>query len=399
MPRWNAGAGIAAAEAGLAEAAAALAQGAPGADDRYAAALARFESASAGDFESRLSNTLAQVGLSPDPGDQPVATLSGGQEARRRAGRHPPLALRHHAARRADQRPRLRWAVPARGDGQPPARRHGDRLARPGLLGTHRDGRARARRAHPRRAPLRRRLGRLRVRAGHGACARSRGVRRVRVTSAPSCASGPSASGSGRRRVSHGRSASRGTTTRPNATSASSGPRISRDGPAAPSEHWTRSSRSRSRGRAGICGSPSARRPLGRCRGPAGGCGRGAGRLHARAVHGGHRLGRSRRPRRANGSGKTTLVDAAARPAAPALGHAPHGPRRRRRRAGPGSAHPAGRRPLADSFTRATGLPPTRPAASSPSSASGPTPCSGRRPRSRPVSAPGPSWRPSPRSA
>jgi ATPase subunit of ABC transporter with duplicated ATPase domains len=75
-------AGIAAAETALADAAAALSEGAPGADDRYAAALARFESASAGDFESRLSNTLAQVGLASDLLAQPVATLSGGQEAR-----------------------------------------------------------------------------------------------------------------------------------------------------------------------------------------------------------------------------------------------------------------------------------------------------------------------------
>ncbi len=75
-------AGIAAAEAALADAAAALSEGAPGADDRYAAALARFESASAGDFESRLGNTLAQLGLSPDLLAQPLDTLSGGQEAR-----------------------------------------------------------------------------------------------------------------------------------------------------------------------------------------------------------------------------------------------------------------------------------------------------------------------------
>ncbi len=75
-------AGIAAAETGLAEAAAALSAAAPGADDRYAAALARFESASAGDFEGRLSHTLAQVGLSPDLMEHPLSTLSGGQESR-----------------------------------------------------------------------------------------------------------------------------------------------------------------------------------------------------------------------------------------------------------------------------------------------------------------------------
>ncbi len=75
-------AGVAAAEAGLLDAAAGLAEGAPGADDRYAAALARFESLSAGDFESRLTSACAQVGLTPDVVEQPLATLSGGQEAR-----------------------------------------------------------------------------------------------------------------------------------------------------------------------------------------------------------------------------------------------------------------------------------------------------------------------------
>ena len=45
-------------------------------------ALARFESISAGDFEARLTSTLEQVGLPPALAGQPVATLSGGQEAR-----------------------------------------------------------------------------------------------------------------------------------------------------------------------------------------------------------------------------------------------------------------------------------------------------------------------------
>ncbi len=75
-------AGVAAVEAELSAAASFLAAGGPGADDRYAAALARYEAASAGDFEARLVSACAQVALPPDVAEQPVSTLSGGQEAR-----------------------------------------------------------------------------------------------------------------------------------------------------------------------------------------------------------------------------------------------------------------------------------------------------------------------------
>ena len=74
--------GVAAVEVELAEAATALADGAAQADDRYGAALTRYEKMSAGDFEARLVRTCAQVGLPPDLNQQPVSTLSGGQEAR-----------------------------------------------------------------------------------------------------------------------------------------------------------------------------------------------------------------------------------------------------------------------------------------------------------------------------
>jgi ATPase subunit of ABC transporter with duplicated ATPase domains len=74
--------GIAAAEADLFAAAAALGAGGAQADDRYAAALARYESISAGDFEARLVTTLGQVGLPVPLAGQPVATLSGGQGGR-----------------------------------------------------------------------------------------------------------------------------------------------------------------------------------------------------------------------------------------------------------------------------------------------------------------------------
>jgi ATPase subunit of ABC transporter with duplicated ATPase domains len=75
-------AGVASVEAELSAAASFLATGAPEADDRYAAALARYEGASAGDFEARLVSAYAQMALPLDVAEQPVSTLSGGQEAR-----------------------------------------------------------------------------------------------------------------------------------------------------------------------------------------------------------------------------------------------------------------------------------------------------------------------------
>jgi ATPase subunit of ABC transporter with duplicated ATPase domains len=74
--------GIAAAEADLADAAAGLGAGGPKSEDRYAASLSRYESLAAGDFEARLSTTLAELGLDADLAEREVATLSGGQEAR-----------------------------------------------------------------------------------------------------------------------------------------------------------------------------------------------------------------------------------------------------------------------------------------------------------------------------
>jgi ATPase subunit of ABC transporter with duplicated ATPase domains len=78
----NRRAGIAAVEMELTAAASGLAAGGHQAEDRYAAALARYEAASAGDFEARLVSACTQVDLPPDVAQQPVSTLSGGQEAR-----------------------------------------------------------------------------------------------------------------------------------------------------------------------------------------------------------------------------------------------------------------------------------------------------------------------------
>ena len=74
--------GVAAAEAELADAAANLSGGGPSDNDRYAVALARYESLAPGDLDARLSTTLQEVGLGAALADSEVATLSGGQEAR-----------------------------------------------------------------------------------------------------------------------------------------------------------------------------------------------------------------------------------------------------------------------------------------------------------------------------
>ena len=74
--------GVAQAEGELARAASALGSGGPGVEERYATALARYESLSAGDFEARLATALEYVGLEGAQVDQRVIDLSGGQEAR-----------------------------------------------------------------------------------------------------------------------------------------------------------------------------------------------------------------------------------------------------------------------------------------------------------------------------
>ncbi len=74
--------GAAAAESELTEAAAALGEGRPQAEERYTTALARYESLGAADFEARLADVLAQVGLPAEMAEQDSRALSGGQTAR-----------------------------------------------------------------------------------------------------------------------------------------------------------------------------------------------------------------------------------------------------------------------------------------------------------------------------
>jgi ATPase subunit of ABC transporter with duplicated ATPase domains len=74
--------GVAPAEAEMTLATEALAAGAPGADDRYAAALDRWLSLGGADLDVRLGGVLDDLGLDRAVVDQATATLSGGQAAR-----------------------------------------------------------------------------------------------------------------------------------------------------------------------------------------------------------------------------------------------------------------------------------------------------------------------------
>jgi ATPase subunit of ABC transporter with duplicated ATPase domains len=74
--------GARAAEEELTEAARGLADGGRAAEDRYQAALERFESLGAADLDTRVDQVLAELGCGPELADRVVATLSGGQEAK-----------------------------------------------------------------------------------------------------------------------------------------------------------------------------------------------------------------------------------------------------------------------------------------------------------------------------
>ncbi len=74
--------GVADAEAELDAASVALGEGAPGADDRYAAALERYLAVGAADLDVRLPALLDQLGLGGVGPDRPTSGLSGGQRSR-----------------------------------------------------------------------------------------------------------------------------------------------------------------------------------------------------------------------------------------------------------------------------------------------------------------------------
>jgi len=74
--------GVGPAQLELDTAAQGLADGAPGADDRYADALDRWLALGAADFDARVGEVWASLGLRARLIDQPTATLSGGEAAR-----------------------------------------------------------------------------------------------------------------------------------------------------------------------------------------------------------------------------------------------------------------------------------------------------------------------------
>jgi ATPase subunit of ABC transporter with duplicated ATPase domains len=74
--------GVAAAEDALETAAGALASGGRGAEDEYAAALDAYMSLGAADFDARVGDVCADVGLSVRLLDVPTLVLSGGEAAR-----------------------------------------------------------------------------------------------------------------------------------------------------------------------------------------------------------------------------------------------------------------------------------------------------------------------------
>jgi ATPase subunit of ABC transporter with duplicated ATPase domains len=74
--------GVLAAQVELDAATGALAAGDAGADDRYSDALDRWLALGAADFEARVGETWAELGLDPVLLDQATATLSGGEAAR-----------------------------------------------------------------------------------------------------------------------------------------------------------------------------------------------------------------------------------------------------------------------------------------------------------------------------
>jgi ATPase subunit of ABC transporter with duplicated ATPase domains len=74
--------GVAQAEAELGASGEVLGRGEPGAEERFALALERYEGLSAGDFEARIAGTLVELGLPGSIVDRDTVTLSGGQAAR-----------------------------------------------------------------------------------------------------------------------------------------------------------------------------------------------------------------------------------------------------------------------------------------------------------------------------
>ena len=356
----------------------ALVEGTRAAEDRYETALERFTALGAGDLDARIDAVLDDLGLGAAagrPGDGDAVRGPGGEGG---PGGHRAVAVRGHPARRAHQRPRLRRprATSRRGSGA--ARggmvivSHDRRVPRADGLDRPRDSTSTTTRPGSTAAagPATRRSGPPPV-AGPRSPTSS-----TERTPVRSPRSGPNANASGPRPGWPARPGPPGTTTRPNATSGSTGPRSWRPRPARPSGPWPPSTRWRSRGRAGTSASPSRRRPAagarGRPPGPGPSSTRGVfvlGPLDLEIAWG-DRLGLTG----ANGTGKSTLVGALLGTVPLSAGERWLGSERGARGAGPGPAS-ARRRAATSSGRCATGAGSRcpRPARSWPSSAWGPS--------------------------
>ena len=113
-----------------------LAEGGDDADGAYDEALERFLALGGGDLDRRAAAMARTLGLGVDldrPGRGPVRRRGGA----RRAGRHPPLAVRPARAGRADERPRLRRPRPAGALPRRVSGRAARRLARPRVPRPH----------------------------------------------------------------------------------------------------------------------------------------------------------------------------------------------------------------------------------------------------------------------
>ena len=211
------------------------------------------------------------------------------------AGRDPALALRRPAARRADQRPRLRRSRPARALHRRAPRRRGHRLPRPRVPRAHGHARAGARRDQAHGGRVRRRVGGLpraqrdrrpscRARYDTYTAQRDRLMERARIQRQWS-ETGVRAKGSDPDKAS--------------STTAPSARRSRRGRCARPEKAIERLEASRSRGGAGSCSCASAAAALGgrdRAPGPRAAAAR---QLHARPDRPRAGLGRARGARRA----------------------------------------------------------------------------------------------------
>ena len=187
--------GVTAAEAELERAATALGAGAEDetAADAYSAALETYLAVGGPDLDARARALCGRPRTARAPVGHADPRPLGRGSGPGIAGGHPAQPLRRVPARRAHQRPRLRRARAARDLPRRPARRCGRGEPRSRVPRAHRHPGARARRAHPVGDRVRRRLGGVPRRPGHGPASRRGGLRVVPGRAVPARAAGADA--------------------------------------------------------------------------------------------------------------------------------------------------------------------------------------------------------------